>query len=868
MLRKNVIGSLALVGFAVTSGAACSSSSGSPQAEAGAPDAGTDSGKPTKDAGTDGKTTKPGDAGTDGKTSTGDASEAGASAPTARFTLGTGTPNYLDVPFPSDIYLLASGTIVDPVPGIDTVVGANSKFVTHELGKLNGFSRVALTELYVDDASETDGVATLDPTSLPVNEAACVADTSAVFLLDLTAATGAARIPCRAAFHDDRQLWTATAKGYRPTLAVGPGRGVLLEEGHKYVTVVTSRVKTTSGKNIGASADFLTQVAHATAQSTIYTTAYATAAADLASALATDHATIVDIAPYTTSKETNVLFQMRTNLDAVTVPTLAWDAASLLPMGNTRFAALVDGVLPSSFTASLDEYLGTDTAPSLPNGQDDPNADLPVRAHDQIAAIGTAVFTAQNYLSAAGGYTSLDQATFTFDAMGNVIPDATKPTVPIWVTFFIPQGTMPPSGWPVVIVQHGLGESRADEAFNLANTFNGAGWMVAAIDSVTFGARAAEPQYQVDKVNNFASGGGSYAGPDGLADAINGSTNGPDDFFGELTDMGAIRDQFRQAEIDTSQLARVLASDPDLTALATGTTVPHIDATKIAYFGNSLGGMEGAASAAIEPLIQNWVLNVAGGGVMIELAPHAPLIASFDLLVAGAGFGAGADHLTEWHPLMNLLQTAVDPGDPLDFAPYVVTSPGSVSMKTLTPKNVLQIQVVYDEYVANEANEALARGLGIGLAVPNVGSNGGVQTMGMVKDPTTIPDRLVFAQVQPDSSGLIHDTPMTGTTAVLVQTMPGQHGDNFQEGKAGHTFAIPYNQFTLAVPFVKLAGSDPPFDITCSYRQQQAMAVRFLTDGFAGNVPNVTGFLPAVRDFDGDGAPDSTDSDPNNPNVQ
>jgi hypothetical protein len=281
--------------------------------------------------------------------------------------------------------------------------------------------------------------------------------------------------------------------------------------------------------------------------------------------------------------------------------------------------------------------------------------------------------------------------------------------------------------------------------------------------------------------------------------------------------------------------------------------------------------MEGAAAAAIEPLIQSWVLNVAGGGVMIELAPHAPLIADFDLLVAGASFGAASDHLTEWHPLMNLLQTAIDPGDPLDFAPYVITSPGTVSMKTLGPKNVLQIQVVYDEYVANEANEALARGLGIGMATPNVGSNGGLQTMAMVKDPTTIPDRLAFLQVQPDSSGLIHDTPMAGTTAVLVQTMPGQHGSNFQQGKAGHTFAIPYNQFTTATPFVKLgmgtAMSDPPFSITCSYLQQQAMAVRFLTDAFAGNVPNVTGFLPAVRDFDGDGFPDSTDSDPNNPLV-
>jgi hypothetical protein len=124
----------------------------------------------------------------------------------------------------------------------------------------------------------------------------------------------------------------------------------------------------------------------------------------------------------------------------------------------------------------------------------------------------------------------------------------------------------------------------------------------------------------------------------------------------------------------------------------------------------------------------------------------------------------------------------------------------------------------------------------------------------------------------PDDAGLIHDTPMTGTTAVLVQTIPATHGNNFQSGLSEHTFAIPYNQFTTLTPFVMLGkgdagAADPPFSITSSYAAQQAMALRFLTDAFAGNVPNVTGFLKPVRDFDGDGFDDTVDSDPNNPNV-
>jgi len=873
-MRQGTWALLVLAGGA----AACSSSSNSPTA-----DAGTDA-PHTSDAGKDAPHSSDaphsGDTGADvrqpGHDATPDSTsdskgDVSSGPPSAHFDLSSNAiPNLMDVPFPSDLYLTSGGTILDPIPGAANVISLHDTFVTHELGKLNGFSRVAQSLFWVDDPGAKGGIAVIDPTTLPVNEAACVADASSVFLLDLSATGAAARIPCRAAFHDDLALGTG---GYRPVIAAGPGRGVVLEEGHQYATVLTSRVKTTGGKNLGASADF-TALSGPTTKSSVYSTALKTAETLLGSALGTD--TIVDLALFTTNSESKVLLKMRTNLASVPVPPLKWDSASMAPMGATKFIATaseaVPGTLPTGWTATLDALLGKVTAPVLADGADDPNVDLPVRAHNKLAAIGTAVFQAQNYLSPSMGYSVLDGATFSFDANGNVVPNATNPTVPIWVTFFIPNTPMPTTGYPVVIVQHGLGESRAVEPFNLANTFANAGWMVAAIDSVTFGARAAEAQFQVDKVNTFAGGGGGYAGPDGLADGVGNppETNGLNDLFGELTDLGAIRDQFREAEIDTSQLALLLASNPDLSPLKTGSTAPMIDATRIAYVGNSLGAMQGTAAAAIEPLIKSWVLNVAGGGLLIELADHSPKVAG-ELAFAGLNFGAGSDQLTESHPLINLIQTAVDPGDPITYAPYVVLNPATVAGAVLSPKNVLQISVVYDEFVPNEANEALARAMGIHLASPNVGTNSGVSTIAMVKDPTTIPDRLTLLDQSPDDAGLIHDTPIPGTTAVLVQTMPGIHGGNLQEGLAEHTYAIPYNQFSTGTPFVMLgtgsAAADPPFSITCSYVQQQAMAVRFLTDAFAGKVPNVTGFLPAVRDFDGDGFADAIDADPNNPNI-
>src|SRR3954470_8081537 len=75
------------------------------------------------------------------------------SGPTARFALaGDAVPAFLDVPFPSDAYI-ANGKIVDPIPGLDKMFKQNSQFFTHELGKLNGFSRIAMSLFYVDDTT-------------------------------------------------------------------------------------------------------------------------------------------------------------------------------------------------------------------------------------------------------------------------------------------------------------------------------------------------------------------------------------------------------------------------------------------------------------------------------------------------------------------------------------------------------------------------------------------------------------------------------------------------------------------------------------------------------------------------------------------
>jgi hypothetical protein len=303
----------------------------------------------------------------------------------------------------------------------------------------------------------------------------------------------------------------------------------------------------------------------------------------------------------------------------------------------------------------------------------------------------------------------------------------------------------------------------------------------------------------------------------------------------------------------------MLRANPDLSFLATTATTPKFDATRIAYVGDSLGGIEGATSAAIEPGIQNWVLNVTGGGVIQELATHGPSVGISLSAAAALYFGFHGDTFDEGHPLIVLGQGLVDAGDPLTFASFLIANPQTVAGTKMTPRNILQTEVIYDELVANESDEALARAAGYGLALPNVGSNAGVLDL---KDLTKRAGPVPLADVAPDSTGAIHDTPVAGTTAVVVQISPGAHSDDFIASTAKRQWDVPFTH-----PF-SMIDSAKQYKVRTSYRAIQATAAQFIGDGFAGKVPRVSGFTAPIRDVDDDGTPDDVDADPNNPQVK
>ena len=763
----------------------------------------------------------------------------------ARFTLGADPrPGFLDIPFPSDAYM-EGGHFTATLPGLDRTFKNNAGVLATQLALTSGWSRIAPVLFLVDDPAlprldnGEEAGASVDRMTLPADEDACKADGSSVFLIDLEATDpSAARVPCRASTLDERERESS-----RFYVAIGPARGFVLAEGHHYAAVMTSRLKTEAGVALGASTDFTTTaVKKEGALGSLYGAAYDKVMSAIGGALAADKAQIVAIAPYTTQKVTAELYAVRDAMEGAPAPALSWDAASVLPMANARFAPKSAGVLPIGFTASLDDWLGVVAAGAkLPDGSDDPDDSLPVRAHDKIAALGTAVFSAPNYLRVRPGkYDDLEHATFARDGAGVPVAAPEKPTSKIWVTFAVPTSAMPPGGYPAVIVQHGLNGSR-DYLLSMANHIASKGWMAVAIDSVTFGARGADPKYLVDATSDHTKAPGAvYAGGDGINDLVAGERGGSFDFFGSLKNLLALRDQLRQAALDTVSLVKVLRSNPDLSTLGTGATAPKIDPAHIAYVGDSLGAIEGALAAAIEPNVNAWTLNVGGGGIISEAAAHGPVINSNLALAGTVNFGFGATLYTEAHPVVVIAQTLIEAGDPIAFADRLVMKPAPLAGAPTKARNILQISVVFDALVANEANEALARAAGYALASPNVGLNAGVADLA-----TLAPYRGggIKLTILPEAPGGYHDMPVAGSTAILIQAAPAQHGEDLVRAKCERTYRIPYN-----TPDGKLdLTAQAPEPITCPYLGLQDTMLRFFGDAFEGRVPVVTGFPVPTR---------------------
>ena len=226
-------------------------------------------------------------------------------------------------------------------------------------------------------------------------------------------------------------------------------------------------------------------------------------------------------------------------------------------------------------------------------------------------------------------------------------------TEDVCLSMTIPKNvTMPAEGWPVVLFAHGTGGSFRSHvelglAEALADAGNGAAFAVVGIDQVQHGPRR----------------GGSDASPNDL-------------FFNFGNPLAAKYNPLQGAG-DQLALVRMLADFAlDASASPTGEEV-RIDGEKIMFWGHSQGATHGSVGIPYAPSVKAVVLSGNGASLMdslvtktnpVNIAAALPYVlldinSTFDL--------PGGTH----HPVLSLLQTWIDPADPLNYGPLMSAKP-------------------------------------------------------------------------------------------------------------------------------------------------------------------------------------------------
>lgn len=311
----------------------------------------------------------------------------------------------------------------------------------------------------------------------------------------------------------------------------------------------------------------------------------------------------------------------------------------------------------------------------------------------------------------------------------------------------VPSSEAPANGYPTVVFGHGLTRSKND-LFAICSQLASQGIASVAIDWVSHGDRAVQ-------VSNDPQLGCSGE-PD--------PTEAPQCFVPILSaDLAATRDSVRQSALDALALIEALQ--------ACGTDscgALQVDAGRIGYLGQSLGGIIGTVVVAMSPDIGAGVLNVAGVGwidifentdsIEIRCSVVDALIAAgviegepLDLTVdppVGTCLGEEWKQQPAYQRFANIARWVLDPGEPANYVDDLGATP------------VLIQEVAGDAVVPNFATEQLGSLAGLGplaadVAVPPppVGPSEAVTT------DITEPKRVRYEDVPPDA-----DTGFPGNT--------------------------------------------------------------------------------------------------------
>jgi hypothetical protein len=429
------------------------------------------------------------------------------------------------------------------------------------------------------------------------------------------AADGSARIPLDQVIFDPRTN----------TLYGKPAH--ILDQGRRYVLIVTDAVTDSAGAPVAAATGFQACMRG----SDPYCKALANAVA--ANAVAPHQP--VSASLFTTMHGTTWLESART-IVANTSP----GAALVQPQGSFAIANLSAFVLHEQTGANPTRFadIALPLDPTLLAGLD-------------RVVVGT--FQSPNFLQS-------DQT-----IPPGAAAAAQPPSNTVYFNALLPGTAKPANGYPVVIFGHGFGDSRWGGPTAVAPTLARYGFATVAINAVGHGFGPLGTVTFTDKSGKsvtLPSGGRSLdLNGDGVIEANEGCA-----IVTPLT-VG-LRDCFRQTVVDLMQLTHAIRAGLDLD----GDGKADLDPVRIYYAGESLGGMYGTIFSAIEPSVRAAMLNV-GGGSTVDIVQWSPAYRGYAIEALGLRQPPLLNHDRDFE------EDSVLPGRP----PHVTTVPGAIAIQNL-----------------------------------------------------------------------------------------------------------------------------------------------------------------------------------------
>ena len=268
------------------------------------------------------------------------------------------------------------------------------------------------------------------------------------------------------------------------------------------------------------------------------------------------------------------------------------------------------------------------------------------------------------------------------------VPDATKCPVPA-------------AGYPIVLYAHGTGgDYRSFIGDGTAQALTSRCLAAMGVDQIFHGTRPGAPDPNDPQAETTI-----------------------ELLFFNLDNILAARTSNRQSSIDVVQQARLFTTSHVKVPAATSATGQDIafDSSKLMFFGHSQGGLNGPLFLAGSSLARGAVLSGAGSDLalsLLEKTKPVNVAAAFRILV-GLGDAEAATELDIFHPVMTLVQTIIDPADPLEYGGFIARTPRAGT----APKSIFQTEGVAsdgtgDSYAPPHTIEALSVAIGLPRQLP------------------------------------------------------------------------------------------------------------------------------------------------------